>query len=408
MEMNKFTIKFLTLITLFFYTGSSFSQVSQFRDATIDSIVHVFREKWDIPGISVAIAKDGRLVYAKGFGFADTTTMELVTPHSLFRIASCSKTITAMGIMKLIQDKKLGIDDTVFGNAGILDKYNNISDERILKITVKNLLQQTIGWQKEDIVGSNKASYALKTPYPATPDDMIRFNLSKELDFAPATDFRYSNFNYLVLGEIINKVSERRYEEYILQNVLHPIGVYATKTGKTKLEDRAANEVHYYDYIDNMVPNIFNTTQYVPYSYGGFHIESMAASGGWLSRPIDLVKIILVMDGHDILNRETITLMTTTPENIKSNYAMGWSVTDNSMSHTGALTWGTSAIINKSNNGICFAITCNTLPSSGETMEEMMQNLYLYMNDLYELLPETLMKITEYPTIDLFNQLLQR
>ena len=396
--------RLIMLITLFLYTSSSFSQIVQFRDTTIDSTVNAFREKWGIPGISVAIAKDGRLIYAKGIGLADTATMEPVTPHSLFRIASCSKPITAMGIMKLIQDKKLGLDDTVFGNTGILDGYKNIPDERILKITVKNLLQQTIGWDEEDIVGHNTASYALNTPYPSTPDDIIRFNLRKELDFPPTTDYRYSNFNYLVLGEIIKKVSGMKYEEFILQEVLHPIEVYSTKTGKTKIEDRAANEVHYYDYISDFAPCVFDTTQLVPLSYGGFYMESSAAGGGWISRPVDLVKILFAMDGHDILNRETIKLMTTTPDNIKSNYAMGWSVSGNSIHHTGALTWGTSSIIYKRDDGICFAITCNTLPASGKTEEEEMQSLYIYMKDLYELLPKTLMGITDYPVINLFNQ----
>jgi len=395
--------RLIMLIILFFYTCSLFSQVVQFREATIDSTVNAFRKKWKIPGISVAIAKDRRLIYAKGIGLADTATMELVTPHSLFRIASCSKTITAIGIMKLIQDKKLGIDDTVFGNIGILDGYKNIPDERILKITVKNLLQQTVGWNEKDIVGGNEASNSLNMTYPSSPDDIIRFNLSKELDFSPTTDFRYSNFNYLVLGEIIKKVSGIKYEEFILQEVLHPIGAYSTKIGKTKLEDRAANEVHYYDYINEVVPCVFDTVQLVPHSYGGFYMESMAASGGWISRPVDLVKIVLAMDGHDILNRETTTLMTATPNNIKSNYAMGWSVSDNRINHTGALTWGTSAIIYKGNDGICFAITCNTLPVSGETEEEVMESLYLYMKDLCELLPETLMEITDYPTINLFD-----
>ena len=84
---------------------------------------------------------------------------------------------------------------------------------------------------------------------------------------------------------------------------------------------------------------------------------------------------------------------------------MGWSVSTNgSISHTGALTWGTSSIIYKSNDGICFAITCNTLPASGETDEEEMQSLFIYMRDMYELLPKTLMGITDYPVIDLFNQ----
>jgi D-alanyl-D-alanine carboxypeptidase len=159
----------LTVFLILILTLNCYSQADTFSDKYVDSVVINFKLKWKIPGISVAIAKDGRLIYAKGFGYADTINKEPVTTNSLFRIASCSKTITAIGIMKLIEQNRLSLDDKVFGKHGILNGsyYQNIADSNIYKITVKNLLQQTIGWPDIDIIGGNDASYSLNAPTPA-------------------------------------------------------------------------------------------------------------------------------------------------------------------------------------------------------------------------------------------------
>lgn len=311
-----------TACLVFFITAISFSQVDTFSNKYIDSVIVGFKQKWKIPGISVAIAKDGRLIYAKGFGYADTIKKEPVTVNSLFRTASCAKTITAIGVMKLIQDNKLGLDDKVFGKVGILNSpdYINIADSNIYRITVKNLLQQTIGWPAIDIIGENDASYALKAPIPAGVTDNARYILLQKLDFLPSTVYRYSDFNYLFLGEIIGTISGKNHVDYILSEVLHPIGVYTTIPAKSELKDRAANEVIYYDYNSETLPSVFDTSKIVPESYS-MNFEPMISSGGWISRPIDMVKMILSIDGlsypPDILNKKNITLMSTKPENIK-------------------------------------------------------------------------------------------
>src|SRR5690606_13933746 len=84
----------------------------------VDSAVHNLLKDWRIAGASVAIAREGRLVYAKGFGYADKESEEAVSPNHVFRIASVSKLITAVAIMKLAEEGKLDIDDKVFGEAG--------------------------------------------------------------------------------------------------------------------------------------------------------------------------------------------------------------------------------------------------------------------------------------------------
>ena len=224
-----------------------YPQELDFNDKLIDSTIISFQNKWKIPGISVAIAKDGRLIYAKGFGYADTLKKEPVTPNSLFRIASCSKTITALGIVKLVDENKLYLNDKVFGNDGILNDslYRNIADDRVYAITVRNLLQHTSGLTDLDIIGENDASYALNLPIPAGKEENIKYMLLQRLDFSPSTEYKYSNFNYLFLGEIINKISGKSYEDYIQSEILKPIGAKTTFRAKSTIEGKMPNEVIY-------------------------------------------------------------------------------------------------------------------------------------------------------------------
>ena len=87
-------------------------------------------KKWTIEGASVAIAKDGKLVYARGFGYADTAAGIETQPYSKFRIASISKLVTAVAIMKLQEEGKLSLDDKVFGPEGILNDSCYCQSER--------------------------------------------------------------------------------------------------------------------------------------------------------------------------------------------------------------------------------------------------------------------------------------
>ena len=398
-----------SIFLIFFLIANCFSQVDTFSDKYIDSAIINFKQKWKIPGISVAIAKDGRLIYAKGFGFADTIKKEPVTSNSLFRTASCAKTITAIGVMKLVENNKLSLEDIVFGKNGILNdsNYLNIVDSNVYRITVRNLLQQTIGWPDMDIIGGNEASYALKAPIPAGITENIKYFLLQKLDFLPSTAFRYSNFNYLILGEIIRKITGKKYVDYIISDILHPIGVYTTVPAGSELKDRIKNEVIYYDYNGEMAPSVFDTTKIIPESYA-YNNEPGISGGGWISTPTDMVKIILSIDAlnnpHSILNKNSIDIMTSLPDNIKTKYGMGmYVIKKNTWFHSGEDTWGTSALWFKTANNVCFAITCNTLPTIAGTEEEKYDAMKTYARELIGLLPEKLESIKIYPNTNLFD-----
>ncbi|WP_158552635.1 serine hydrolase domain-containing protein [Spirosoma telluris] len=116
----------------------------------VDNSVIAYMKKHNVPGLSIAIAKDDKLIYTKAYGFADVITQEKVTTRSLFRLASVSKPITAIAIMKLIQDGKLSLDSNVFGEDGILgNDYGPLPDDpNIKKITINHLLHHTSGWSR--------------------------------------------------------------------------------------------------------------------------------------------------------------------------------------------------------------------------------------------------------------------
>ena len=103
--------------------------------AGIENIVNAFLHKWSIAGASIAISKDGKLIFARGFGLADTASKTETQPFNLFRIASISKLVTAIGIMKLNEEGKLDLNGKVFGPNGILnDPY--FSDQKIKEFMI--------------------------------------------------------------------------------------------------------------------------------------------------------------------------------------------------------------------------------------------------------------------------------
>ena len=119
----------------------------------MDQIIGPFLEKYDIKGASVAVTREGRLVFAKGFGYANVETGRKMSPGNVFRIASVSKLITAIAIMQLVEQGKLHLEDTVFGPDGILNDsiYMDYKDPRVEKITVHQLLQHRAGWSRRKV-----------------------------------------------------------------------------------------------------------------------------------------------------------------------------------------------------------------------------------------------------------------
>lgn len=342
--------------------------------AGVDSRINSFLSAWNIPGAEVAISKDGKLIYNKGFGFSDQNRTEPANPYNLYRIASVSKPITAIAIMKLIQEKKLSLSDTVFGKGRILNQpyyLGAISDPRIYSITIQNLLEHTAGWDRDvpcdGYSHSDPAFFPLHVSAvmgeanPVGDSTLIKFLLKKGLDQKPGTHYAYSNVGYLVLGKVIEKISGMKYEDYVERTIFEPLAISNIHLGKNLLSKGLEREAEYSS--NSTTRSCYGDGKKVPWQYGGFNVEAMNAHGGWVATAADLTKLMLAVDGFsssaDILNASTIKLMST-PSAVHSSYAKGWSVNAaNNWWHTGSMD-GTASFICRTNNGYTWAFLFNS------------------------------------------------
>ena len=374
----------------------------------------------ELPGAALAVAKDGRLGYARGFGYADVEQKQSVQPESLFRIASISKPFTAVATLQLVEKGRLGLNDPVFG---LLPHKPHLAmgdtvDPRLGQVTIAHLLRHQGGWNRKESIDPlfhsiEIASVLDKSP-PATQDDIIRFMMGWPLDFDPGERYAYSNLGYCLLGRVIEQVTDRRYGDYMVNNFLKPLGIESMRLARTLPSARAENEVKYYPQGERVGIAVTgeNIGTKVSRPYGAWSIESFDSLGGWIASAPDLVRFASAVDRYQqsgILNEKTIATMIERPakghfgndEKGKpdaTHYGCGWSVrpTNNGKTnrwHTGGLS-GTSTILVLRHDGLCWAVLFNTnLTSDGKKPSSKIDPLVHKAADA----------VTAWPSHDLFN-----
>ena len=367
-----------------------------------DSDIIEFMKTWKIVGASVAVIKDEKLIYSKGFGYADKENKIETEPKHLFRIASVSKLITAVAIMKLVEEGKISLSDTVFGERGILNQpeYLNIKDKRIKDITVKNLLNHSAGWssRRPDPMFKNiEIARAMNKDLPLNSETIIEYVLRKRnLDFSPGKKSSYSNLGYAILGKIIEKKSGISYEKYVITEILNPIGIYDMHLGKTEFDHLLKNEVRYYGLPgEKKVQSTIDNKRKVAKYYGGNSLETLGAAGAWVASATELAMLLVYIDGYfkqnDILTPESVIEMTHVKRGMKP---IGWSGTDGKGNwwRSGTLS-GTSALLKRQNNGISWVFIMNTTPKYGAK----------FTYRINKAMTDGLKKIDNWPTFNLFD-----
>ena len=185
----------------------------------MDRAIEYYMQEWNIRGASLAIMRNDSLLYAKGYGWADEEKGVKMEPKTLMRLASVSKLITAAGIMKLREEGRLSLDGRVFGEEGILSDSTYtaaIADPGCYKITVEHLLRHQGGFTARygDPMFSTK-TLMQQNGLSSPPDGktLVRCVLKRKLGFEPGSSQAYSNFGYLLLSQIIEKISGMSYED---------------------------------------------------------------------------------------------------------------------------------------------------------------------------------------------------
>lgn len=366
-----------------------------------DSSIRKFMDKWELKGASFALMKDDRLIYCKGYGYADVEQNVPMDVMHVFRIASVSKLITAVGIMKLQEEGKLHLNDFVFGANGILNDsvFSEIKDARTKKITVEHLLRHQGGYSNtygDPMFCPLDIAKKMNVNPPADLTTMIRFVLSRRLRFTPGESTSYSNIGYGILSRIIEKVSGQSYENYIRKHILIPAGCFDMHLGKNLYADKFPNEVRYYE-VSNAeeIPACDGSGQLVPKSNGGNNIEELYGAGGWVASPSELLRFLAVIDGNpvipDILTSASIQYMT---QSIPHALPIGWIETykTGEWVRTGTLA-GTSALMKKQSDGYSWVFLTNTSSWKGAH----------FPNYIARAINKAMSTVEEWPQRDLFE-----
>ncbi|HUR83080.1 MAG TPA: serine hydrolase domain-containing protein [Thermoanaerobaculia bacterium] len=354
-----------------------------------DQLASTLLTKYQVAGGAIAVARNGQLVFARGYGYANKATGELMQPDSQFRIASLSKPITSAAILLLMQRGKLTLDQRVFDILSYQPLPGESVDPRLATITIRHLLEHSGGWNRDTTFDPMflpvTIAAATGTPAPATPDSIIRYMMGKPLQFNPGSAYNYSNFGYLLLGRVIETISGQPYEKFVREQVLTPSGAACMQIGHSLQAQALPREVRYYDFPGApLVPSIHGTGTPVPRPDGGFYLEAMDAHGGWVASTVDYLRFLLSVDGRsapgDILAAPTIKTMIARPANpawstSPSWYAKGWQVGasfgDTNWWHTGGLP-GTTTLVVRNYNGVSWAAFFNAQPLNvGPFVEEL-------------------------------------
>jgi CubicO group peptidase (beta-lactamase class C family) len=274
------------------------------RGDAVDDYVRKRMERERIPGLSLAVLRDGKVIKAAGYGYASLELRVPARPETVYELASSTKPLLAVAIMLLVQDGRLGLDDPV-------SKYVAGTPEAWQSITVRHLLSHTAGIK--DYLRDLRRDF----PHDATPEQIVRAAMDAPLSFPPGERWDYSNTGYVLLGTIVRKVTGATYDALLQERVFQPLGMASTRR----------------DTPDEVVPN--RATGYLWYG-GQFHnadflkfLTTNHGDRGILSTVLDLAKFDAALDGGLLTqaSRDALWTPAARAENGASDevrYGLGW------------------------------------------------------------------------------------
>lgn len=350
----------------------------------MDGEIERFIGRWNIKGLSLAVTRNDSLLYAKGYGWADKEKGEEMTPTKIMRLASASKLVTAIAIMRLVEEGKLKLDSKVFGQDGILNDtaYSNaIKDPRLFDITVDNLLQHKGGFgmgagdpmfNTKDIISSKHLDA------PPTNEELTQIVLGRKIAFTPGQGFRYSNFGYMLLSLVIERVTGKSYWDFVTEEVLHPAGCYGFRPATNYYAERNENEVRYYGPDTVQVEEYNGSGRMVERVYGGSNVNGLLGAGGWCASASDLARLVAATDKYphvsNIISNESIDSLTAYAK--EGKISRGWSEIDEQgkWRRTGTLS-STHTLIERFPNGECWVMITNSGVWTGHNFSHDMTKL---------------------------------
>ncbi|MEQ1352587.1 MAG: serine hydrolase domain-containing protein [Candidatus Acidiferrum sp.] len=189
--------------------------------AKVDEYVTAEMQREKIPGLSLGVMRDGKLIYSRGYGLANVELDVPVKPDTIFQTGSVGKQFTATAVMMLVEEGKISLDDKI-------SKYFPGSPPAWKEITVRNLLNHTSGIPDYGSDDTTTAKKLIDLRVDYTEDEMVSRFATLPLDFPPGSKWSYSNSGYVVLGVLIHKVSGQFYGNFLEQRVFQPLHMDST------------------------------------------------------------------------------------------------------------------------------------------------------------------------------------
>lgn len=258
------------------------------------------------PGAAVAIARRGEVVHASASGYSNLESESKIEPHTIFRVGSLTKQFIAVSMAMLEERGCLSLDESA--KRFLVDAPSSYTS-----ITLRQLLTHTAGVPNYTDIPGFWAGHSM---CDVTPEEASAYFMALPLEFQPGEHFKYSNSGYVLLSRIIEGVSGKSYREFLLEQVLRPLGMDDTyyNDGAIQVQRQATGYVR------------TNT------GFGNAPFMSMTwplGSGGLASSAIDLIKWQSALSAGKIVNSETLHLLhraATPNDGSRSSYGMGWMI----------------------------------------------------------------------------------
>ena len=313
----------------------------------VDAAVEAQRQAQKIPGVSLAVCRNGKLIKATGYGLGNVEWNGAVTPETIFQTGSVGKQFTAMAVMMLFQEGKIGLDDNV-------GKYIPESPAVWKDVTIRNLLTHTSGIADYggDVGSLGNQAIDLRKDY--TEEDLVKAFSPMKMDFQPGEKWSYSNTGYVLLGIVIRRVTGQFYGDFLQQRIFKPLGMNST--------------------------HIVSEADIVPQRSGGYRLDkgelknqewvapslNTTADGALYTNVLDLAKWDAALREKKFLTSSSYELMWS-PVKLNDGktypYGFGWFLEDKggykAVSHTGSWQGFTMAINRYEKNELTVIVMTN-------------------------------------------------
>jgi CubicO group peptidase (beta-lactamase class C family) len=357
--------------------------------APFDETVTQFMVGYGITGAALAVTRNGQVILERGYTYRPTEDDITVEPGSLFRIASISKPITAVAILELVERGQLDLSDHIADLLDLEPPPAQEADPRLADVTVRHLLEHLGGWDRDltfdPMFRDHEIAQSLSGDLPISQADIMTYMTGQPLQHDPGTTYAYSNYGYMLLGRVVERVTGSDYETFVADEILGPMGATGMRMGRSLRASRLPDEVAYH--AEGTAPSVFEAGDFVRAGYGNFNLENMDSHGGWVASAGDLARFAASFDvpeTHPVLDASSIERMFALPENVvegsystgEAYYALGWAVRDygggqRSTWHDGSLP-GTHTLMVRRRDGVGWVILFNERGQGFEAIDGLL------------------------------------